>query len=99
MSEVLVRVAEYRAGRAGTILVTLGLGSCVAVALLSADGRYSGSAADPNHSKISGSRSFALMARSPSSRAAKASAQATRSRGRSSGIQARADAKASLETV
>ncbi len=33
MAEVLVRVAEYRAARAGDVLVTLGLGSCVAVAL------------------------------------------------------------------
>lgn len=31
--EVLVRVAEYRAGGAGEILLTIGLGSCVAVAL------------------------------------------------------------------
>jgi chemotaxis protein CheD len=33
MSEILVRVAEYQAARPGSVLVTLGLGSCVAVAL------------------------------------------------------------------
>ena len=44
MSEVLVRVAEYRAGRAGTILVTLGLGSCVAVALHDPEVRVGGMA-------------------------------------------------------
>ena len=30
---MLVRVAEYRAGGAGEVLLTIGLGSCVAVAL------------------------------------------------------------------
>lgn len=33
MAEILVRVAEYQAARPGSVLVTLGLGSCVAVAL------------------------------------------------------------------
>ncbi|MDH4349035.1 MAG: chemotaxis protein CheD, partial [Gemmatimonadota bacterium] len=37
MSEILVRVAEYRAARPGSVLVTLGLGSCVAVVLHDAE--------------------------------------------------------------
>ena len=40
--EVLIRVAEYRAGRAGDVLLTIGLGSCVAVALHDAEAKVGG---------------------------------------------------------
>ena len=42
MPEVLVRVAEYQAARSGSVLVTLGLGSCVAVALHDAEAAVGG---------------------------------------------------------
>lgn len=42
MPEIHVRVAEYHAARAGSVLVTLGLGSCVAVVLHDAEGRVGG---------------------------------------------------------
>ena len=37
MPEILVRVAGYQAARTGSVLMTLGLGSCVAVALHDAE--------------------------------------------------------------
>jgi chemotaxis protein CheD len=40
--EVLVHVAEYKVGGAGETLVTIGLGSCVAVALHDAEARIGG---------------------------------------------------------
>lgn len=42
MPEILVRVAEYKAARPGSVLVTLGLGSCVAVALHDAESGVGG---------------------------------------------------------
>ena len=42
MPEILVRVAEYHAARPGSVLVTLGLGSCVAVALHDAEAGVGG---------------------------------------------------------
>ncbi len=40
--EILVRVAEYRAGGAGDILLTIGLGSCVAVVLHDPEAKVGG---------------------------------------------------------
>jgi chemotaxis protein CheD len=40
--DVVVRVAEYKAGRAGETLLTIGLGSCVAVALYDAAAKVGG---------------------------------------------------------
>lgn len=40
--EILVRVAEYKAGKAGDILLTIGLGSCVAVVLHDAEAKVGG---------------------------------------------------------
>jgi chemotaxis protein CheD len=40
--ELMVRVADLRAAAAGTILVTVGLGSCVAIALHDAEARVGG---------------------------------------------------------
>jgi chemotaxis protein CheD len=40
--EVVVRVAEYRAGRGDTVLATVGLGSCVAILLHDADAGVGG---------------------------------------------------------
>jgi len=40
--EVLVHVAEYKVGEVGDTMVTIGLGSCVAVALHDADARIGG---------------------------------------------------------
>lgn len=39
---MLIRVAEYKAGRAGDILLTIGLGSCVAVALHDPEAKVGG---------------------------------------------------------
>lgn len=41
-SEVLVHVAEFKAGGAGTTLLTIGLGSCVAIALYDPEARVGG---------------------------------------------------------
>jgi chemotaxis protein CheD len=40
--ELLVHVAEYKVGGAGDVLVTIGLGSCVAIALHDSDARVGG---------------------------------------------------------
>jgi chemotaxis protein CheD len=40
--DVVVRVAEYKTGRAGETLLTIGLGSCVAVALYDAEAKVGG---------------------------------------------------------
>jgi chemotaxis protein CheD len=40
--EVIVRVADYRAGGPDHLLITLGLGSCVAIALYDASARVGG---------------------------------------------------------
>jgi len=40
--EVLVRVAEFKTGGAGDVLLTIGLGSCVAIVLHDADARVGG---------------------------------------------------------
>ena len=40
--EIMVHVAEYKVGGAGDTLITIGLGSCVAVALYDADAKVGG---------------------------------------------------------
>ena len=40
--EILVRVADFKAGSADDVLVTLGLGSCVGIALLDREARVGG---------------------------------------------------------
>lgn len=40
--ELLVRVADFKAGRNGDVLVTLGLGSCVAILLFDASAKVGG---------------------------------------------------------
>jgi len=42
MGKVVVRIADYRIAEAPAILVTYGLGSCVAVALYDTDTRMGG---------------------------------------------------------
>lgn len=42
VTEVLVHVAEYKTAGAGESLLTIGLGSCVAIALYDADARVGG---------------------------------------------------------
>ena len=42
MTEILVRVADLRIGRADDVLVTIGLGSCVAIVLYDASVRVGG---------------------------------------------------------
>lgn len=44
MTEIIVRVADLRVGGAGDVLVTIGLGSCVAIVLYDAVARVGGMA-------------------------------------------------------